>query len=336
MLKNILTGALLMGGAFAVFAADPYKINVAMTPDDDGAMAYLVNYDTGERLDSVLVEASTATFRGEVDEPFAARILLDGARYGQLIVEQGSIVMPADTRRAFGSPLNDLMRDINDQLGDLRAQYAAAADDAARQAVVDRYEAAFAALTLENSDNPVGYLLFLQQAYEMEPAQLTDYLAAHPRFAGYSRVSKLVEMNARRSATGAGSHYIDFEVGGQKLSDYVGRDGKYLIVDYFASWCRPCREQIAVIKQILAEHPAGALNVLGVAVWDDEADTRRAIDTEGITWTCIIGAGSVPTDIYGISGIPCIMIIAPDGTIVSRDLQGDDLKAKVSELLRAE
>lgn len=159
------------------------------------------------------------------------------------------------------------------------------------------------------------------------------FLEANPSFAGYARVAKLVEMNRRRDTTGEGSRFIDFEVDGKHLSDYVGRDGKYLLVDYFASWCRPCKEQIAVIKNIYDKYKDDNFNVLGVAVWDEPDDTRRAIEQEQIPWECIINAGTVPTDIYGISGIPCIMLIAPDGTIVSRDKMGDDLKAVVDKYL---
>lgn len=53
------------------------------------------------------------------------------------------------------------------------------------------------------------------------------------------------------------------------------------------------------------------LNVLGVAVWDKVADTEKAIKDLDITWPVILDAQQIPTDIYGISGIPCIMLIAP-------------------------
>ena len=142
-------------------------------------------------------------------------------------------------------------------------------------------------------------------------------------------------MNRRKASTGEGARYTDFDVRGQKLSDYVGRDGKWLLVDFWASWCGPCRRQMPVLKDLAAKY-ADKLNVLGVAVWDEAADTRRAIQEEGITWDCIIDAGTEPTDLYGISGIPCIMLISPDGVIVSRDKQGDDLRAAVAAALSQE
>ena len=65
--------------------------------------------------------------------------------------------------------------------------------------------------------------------------------------------------------------------------------------------------------------------MLGVAVWDKPEDTKEAIEQLGLPWPQIINAQNVPTDIYGISGIPHIMLIGPDGTIIDRNLHGDTL-----------
>ena len=77
-------------------------------------------------------------------------------------------------------------------------------------------------------------------------------------------------------------------------------------------------------------------DVLGVAVWDNPDDTRKAIEELKITWPVIIGTQKLtePTDLYGIKGIPHIIVFAPDGTILSRGLTGDDLAAKLAEVVK--
>lgn len=332
MKKIFLSIALAAGTVCAAWAGDPYKVQMPTTDDDEGAMAFLVNYDTGENIDSVLVADHMALFRGETDDPFVARITIDGARRGQLIVENGSIVIDPQRRIAFGSPLNDAYNALGDSAATYQDAYQQATTEEAKQAVIDRYVDFTNRAMKENLSNPIGYLLFIEQAYEMEPAELEEYLKKEPSLASYQRIAKLVEMNRRKSSTGVGAKYADFDVRGEKLSDWVGRDGKYLLVDFWASWCGPCMRQLPVLKELYTQY-GDRLNVLGVAVWDKAEDTEKAIKSHELSWHCIIDAGNIPTDVYGISAIPCIMLIGPDGTILSRDKQGDALRADVAKYL---
>ncbi|MDE6333380.1 MAG: AhpC/TSA family protein [Muribaculaceae bacterium] len=331
-MRNALSAAALVLTAFGAFAADPYKVTLPTSADDDGAMAYLVNFDNGEKIDSVLVADGEAKFKGSIEEPVLARIIIDDARRGQLILEQGTIVLDPKRRIAFGSPLNDAMNELSDSSAVIAAEYDKASTDEQRQAVIDRHNAFMQRKMKENLDNPIGYIIFMDQAYELSAAELQAYLDKEPSLKKYTRVNKLLEMLKTKEATSVGKQYLDFEVNGKKLSDYVG-DGKYLLVDFWASWCGPCRRQMPVIKGLYDKYKDKGLEVLGVAVWDKADDTRRAIGEEGITWPCIIDAGTIPTDLYGISGIPCIMLIGPDGTILSRDKQGDELVADVEKYL---
>ncbi|MDE6300106.1 MAG: AhpC/TSA family protein [Muribaculaceae bacterium] len=331
-MKKIIALTMLAVTVSAVAQGDPYKVRVPLSPDDAGAMAFLVNFDTEQRVDSTLVsEEGEALFRGTVDEPFLARVIVDGARLGQLIVENGSIVVDPETRSAYGSPLNDESRRFSGQLAGLEQEFATATPE--RQEVIyKQYMQLVDSAMWANIDNPFGYQLFISSAMELEPAELEKVVAENPALGKYQRVQKLLDMNRRKTATSAGAKFADFDVNGQTLGQYVGKDGKYLLVDFWASWCGPCKRQIPVIKEI-AQKYADKLNVLGVAVWDEPDATRRAISDHGITWPNIIDAQTIPTDIYGISGIPCIMLIAPDGTIVFRDLQGDQLKSAVASIL---
>jgi hypothetical protein len=74
--------------------------------------------------------------------------------------------------------------------------------------------------------------------------------------------------------------------------------------------------------------------VLGIAVWDEPENTLKAIKQHELPWECILNAQTIPTDLYGISGIPCIILFGPDGTILSRDKQDDALRADVTAALQ--
>jgi len=331
-MKKLFMIAALGAAACGMNAADPYKVQVPGTADLEGAMLYIINYDNGEYVDSVLCEGEMTVFEGTIDEPIPARLIMDGKRGPSFILENGSISFDKQGK-AFGSPLNDVNRELNDSLAAIGRKYNSCTSEAEKEAVYAQYEKYLKEKMDENIDNPVGLMIFMQTAYGMAPEELEAYVAKVPSLQKSQRVSQLIEMNRRKAATGVGAKYTDFDINGKKLSDYVGKDGKYLLVDFWASWCGPCRREIPGIKELLAAN-SDKLNVLGVAVWDKVADTKKAIKDLDITWPVILDAQQIPTDIYGISGIPCIMLIAPDGTIVSRDKQGADLKADVEKALK--
>lgn len=333
MIRKFTLGSLLLLGALGAEAAAPYSVKADMPEDADGAMAYIINYDTNEKIDSTLVENNVAAFEGTIDAPIVARMLVDGQRYCQFFVEPGNITINTN-RQASGSPLNDRYAAIGAELQSYYQRYQQAETQEEGEAIERAYEAALDSISKANIDNPIGLILFLNQAYNLAPDELLAYMDANPSLKASKRLNNLVAMNRKRAATGEGAKYVDFEVNGQRLSDYVGRDGKYLLVDYFASWCGPCKQQIKVLKEIYKEYQGKNLLILGVAVWDEHDDTIDAIIDEAIPWECILDAGNVPTDLYGISGIPCIMLIAPDGTIVSRDKQSDELKADVAKYVK--
>lgn len=332
MIKKLLTGSLMGLVAIGAAAQDPYKIVANVGADYNGAKAYLTNYDTGEKTDSANVEAGTATFRGTVDEPYVALIGINGNNMASLFVENGTASFNADTRKAFGSPLNDSYNEISEQLQAIEGSYNPDAPAEERQAVIDRYNHFTDSVMEANIDNPIGYSLLLGNIYGMPLEKLEGLVAKSATLGSSVRVSKSLDMARRSAATGEGKPYKDFEVNGQKLSDYVGKDGKYLLVDFWASWCGPCRREIPGIKKILEEN-SDKLNVLGVAVWDEPDATRDAMKQLDITWPVIIDAQRIPTDIYGIMGIPTILLISPDGTILVRDKQGAELKDAVEAAL---
>lgn len=147
-------------------------------------------------------------------------------------------------------------------------------------------------------------------------------------------------VDAKRS-TAAGNMFTDFtvvqdpenpEASTVKFSDYVGK-GKYVLVDFWASWCGPCKREIPNIAEVYKKYRGDDFDVLSVAVWDDPADTKAAAVEHGVVWSQIINAQRIPTEIYGIQGIPHIMLVGPDGVIIKRDLRGAGIGEAVAEAL---
>ena len=99
------------------------------------------------------------------------------------------------------------------------------------------------------------------------------------------------------------------------------------------SWCGPCRSESPHIAELYNTYKDKGLTVLGVAVWDKPENTKKAIKELNIDWPQIIDTGMTPMDLYGVKGIPFILLFGPDGTIIARDLRGEGMKNKVAEVL---
>ncbi len=137
-----------------------------------------------------------------------------------------------------------------------------------------------------------------------------------------------------------GDSFIDFSVQQDpanpasvvRFSDYVGK-GKYILVDFWASWCGPCRREMPNIKEVWTKYHGDKFDVLSVAVWDDPADSAAAAAELGICWNQIVNTQRIPTDLYGIEGIPTLILFGPDGKIVARGIRGPRIGETVAACL---
>ncbi len=151
----------------------------------------------------------------------------------------------------------------------------------------------------------------------------------------YVSIKALREKLDNIKRTSEGQKFVDFEAEYdgkvQHLSDYVGK-GRYVLVDFWASWCAPCRAEIPHIINVYSKY-AGVLDVVGVATWDEPDKTIQAIADLGITYPQIMNAQNAGSDAYSIDGIPEIILFGPDGTILKRGLRGEQIEATVKEYL---
>lgn len=112
--------------------------------------------------------------------------------------------------------------------------------------------------------------------------------------------------------------------------------GKVTIIDFWASWCGPCRAENPNVVALYKELHSKGLNIIGVSLDKDAAKWKEAIAKDGLAWTQISNLKYWDEPIakeYNVQSIPATFILDAKGVIVAKDLRGDALKAKVKELL---
>ncbi|OUL59868.1 thiol:disulfide interchange protein [Flavobacterium sp. AJR] len=112
--------------------------------------------------------------------------------------------------------------------------------------------------------------------------------------------------------------------------------GKVTIVDFWASWCGPCRKENPNVVAIYKELHSKGLNIVGVSLDKEAKAWKEAIAKDNLTWTQVSNLKFWEEPIaaqYGVQSIPATFILDATGKVVAQDLRGDELRAKILELL---
>lgn len=323
----------------------------------NGKKIYIMRYDDNQNIDSTIIEKNQFTFKGQIDTASFCRIDVDRNLYANFILENGNIRVDLQKHNEpSGTPLNDklaqltLAEDSVSELINLRSQEIMkqcgndeqAFDSQIQEFIKQQRESIAnkcADLYEGHWDDAFGYALLYSEFFNFTP--LAQQKALIAKFGNWlkstqtaQKISKTIEAQEK---TAEGMPYIDItgtDAEGKRiaLSDFIGK-GNYVLMDIWASWCGPCKGEIPNLARLHNQYKDKGLTVIGIFVWDKQENLKKAIDSEGIIWPQIFDKENKSIQMYGIDGIPHIILFSPNGTILKRNLRGDTMIKTVEEIM---
>ena len=338
--------------------AGNYRIDGMAPADANGQWVYLYKPSGQGASDSVQIANGRFTLeRAVAEDGLIAHLVIPRSYNLSFIPEEGIIKADLAAIAATGTALNDLhaqkakARETleTETRGRLKAIRADKnlddkAKEEAQEKIVNEFYGKIKPLAeadlKEHSNDAIG-LIALQTLLGMEDVNVAKAEAllqqAGDRLRAEESITKMVARLRRVEATQAGAQFVDFEGVDDankavRLSDYVGK-GHYVLVDFWASWCGPCRREIAHLKKVRDAYTDKGLVILGTVVWDEMEDHLKAMKELEITWPQIFNKTEA-TELYGIAGIPQIILFDPAGKIVARDLRGEEINKLLDKALQ--
>lgn len=202
---------------------------------------------------------------------------------------------------------------------------------------------------IDSSSNPMVALFALGYTRELEPElldkPLTNLAKRFPKNDAVNAVLKQYrEIMARANQKEAGKPHVGSDAPDITMPTPDGKSfslsslkGKYVLVDFWASWCGPCRGENPNVVKAYNTFKDKNFTVLGVSLDKNKDAWVQAIKDDGLTWTHISDLqywNSAAVNLYGFDGIPYNVLVDPQGKIIATELRGEALEAKLAEVLK--
>ncbi len=318
------------------------QIDPALDVDSATVTLYVTANDTVFTTTTTIIDGAF-TLTQEVEKPQVTRMLIDGVGRYNICLEPGvvafTITANPDTTSevaAFisctGTPNNDLLDAYNQAENAAIKQLMAADTEEAANAAEEAYIAMTYDFVVAHINTLAATSIFADASYYMSLDQVGTILGmldeAHLQYGRIPRVKAGYEAMVK---TAVGQPYTDFALAtpaGEELalSSLVGKTD-FVLVDFWASWCGPCRRAMPSLKAIYDANQ-GKLEILGVSLDDSRENWLGAIDQLGLNWKHISdlqGWNCAAGKLYGVSAIPSTVLIDKEGVIVGRNLSESEI-----------
>lgn len=339
--------------------------------DLNGKYVYLYAYGVKDAapLDSALVQNGAFSLKGTQEVP-ALRVLrfsedaVEPVRVSPgenapftatFILENSKLAVALDSVSAVsGTPENDAQKQLQAQIRELRsgmdkliADMRSGDEKLAKQAE-DKYEEIERRITkavvdyiLAHTDQQTAAKNLFDFRYYIGEDEQNEIIAkADSTFKAVPGISSLIDHLNVLKKVAVGQKFTDFEMPDakgemHKLSEYVG-NGKVVLIDFWASWCPPCRAEMPNLVKAYKTYKNKGFDIIGISL-DSKADAwAKGVKDLNITWpqlSDLKGWKNGGAALYGVNSIPHTILVGKDGTILAKNLHGQELEDKIKEVL---
>ncbi|MFA6701552.1 MAG: TlpA disulfide reductase family protein [Dysgonamonadaceae bacterium] len=336
----------------------------------EGTMVYLQ-----ELTDSAIVNVDSAkvidgafTFKGNTDSTVVRIVSLDQQVNPQnryivpVVLESGKISLAFDSLITVkGTPLNDKYNSFREgdqrkittkldkfmnEFSTLRANGELTEEKNQELMIqydllINQYDSVNYIFTKENIQNPLGEFLFVSNGPSFSPEKQRELInLSSESLKAKPFVKDMIAYLDNYEKVAIGKTFADFsskDVAGNdvSLSDYAGK-GKYVLVDFWAAWCGPCRREMPNVVNAYKKYKNKGFEVVGVSLDQSKEDWVKGLKELNMTWPQMSDLkywDSEVVNLYAIKGIPHTILLDKDGTIIAKDLSGAALDSKLAELM---
>lgn len=358
-MKTLLS--LLLVIPFALNAQKKFVISGNLQGLPDGSNVSLSDANNPQdTLARGVVKDGTFELRGSVQEPNLYQLNLDGVqKKSVLFIGNDNVTVNGDVAtiqdldvkgskahddfEVFKKTFNPLFQELNAMGQRMSRTPSLASSDSAVNAYqkhVQKIKSEVDKFVDGHQHSPVApFVMLVTSEMEQDPAAIESRYAKLDNSVKNGFYGKLLKTQIDNAKTGAiGSEAIEFtqtDTEGKKVSLSSFR-GKYVLVDFWASWCRPCREENPNVVRAYNKYKDKNFTVLGVSLDQNKAPWLKAIKNDNLAWTQVSdlkGWNNEAAAKYNIQSIPQNFLIDPAGKIIAKNLRGDVLNSKLSEIL---
>ncbi len=321
-----------------------FNINGTVTGFNEGATVEFLNGQTGATEQSTILKGGKFSFKGKMERPDFKIILFNRQQpYITVFLDNSNVTITGDKAtidksKITGSASHTTFEQFNTSLEPYQAVFAETGDyseemHARALKLIDD----FVTTHTDSYITPLAVIRYNQIADDVLKTEALYNMLA-PKIKATSMGEYIAKQVAEGKINGKGSILADFsqpDTSGVPVSLSSLR-GKYVLVDFWASWCGPCRQENPNVLAAYNKYKSKNFTVLGVSLDKAKPAWIEAINMDGLTWTHISDLQGWQNSVaqqFGILNIPQNFLIGPDGKVVAKNLRGPALERKLARLL---